>query len=147
MSDKPELLDHLGWHLWRCAQQWTEAFVEEMRQRGYTDFSLARASVLPYLKRNGTSRASDVVAASGMTKQAVNQTLDELTKAGLIRRTTDPADGRAKRIEFTPRGKAFIEDGNVAKQAIESRWLDRLTPDQRQHLVAGLIRLAPVPEQ
>ena len=45
----------------------------------------------------------------GMTKQAVGQIVDALEQKGLVRRTPDPTDGRAKAIDYTPKGFAMID--------------------------------------
>ena len=104
-----DAIEHLGWDLWQCARGWTSLFVAEMHAQGYTDFSLPRANVLAYVQRDGSSRAVDIANATGLTKQAVNQTLDELVDCGLIERLPDPSDGRAKRIAFTPRGRCVYQ--------------------------------------
>lgn len=56
----------------------------------------------------GSSRQSELARRMGLTKQAVGQIADGLERKGLVRRTPDPNDSRAKTIVYTPRGFAVV---------------------------------------
>jgi DNA-binding MarR family transcriptional regulator len=46
-----------------------------------------------------------LAALLDVTKQAAQQTVDDMEAAGLVRREADPADGRRKLLALTPRGR------------------------------------------
>ena len=58
---------------------------------------------MPHIPASGI-RLTELAARAGMTKQAMAELVAEIERRGYIRRTTDPADRRAKIIEFTDEG-------------------------------------------
>jgi len=60
---------------------------------------------------------------------------------GLIERTEDPEDRRAKRLELAKKGTALIEKGVEAR----SKWIevitDALTPGQQNMIISALTLL------
>ena len=76
--------------------------------------------VLRHLDREGT-RASVIAERSGLTRQAITMIVDELEEAGVLAREPDPADGRAKRIVYTPAGIRAFDEGRKVIAAIERR--------------------------
>jgi DNA-binding MarR family transcriptional regulator len=56
-------------------------------------------------------RLSDIADVLGISRQAANQTVNQVEAAGYIQRRADPADGRAKRLVTTRRGRALLRDG------------------------------------
>ena len=73
----PELLDHVGWRLWRVAQLWKTDFDAKMKAMGYPWFGEARAGVIAHLDRGGTPQAL-LAKRLGVSKQAVQQFVVEL---------------------------------------------------------------------
>jgi DNA-binding MarR family transcriptional regulator len=68
-----------------------------------------------------------------MTKQAMAELVAEIERRGYIQRTTDPADGRAKIIEYTDRGWAIVGLALSALGELEAEITDRLgEPSVRQ---------------
>lgn len=43
----------------------------------------------------------------GISRQAIQQTLEEVEQEGLVSLETDPKDGRAKIVRFGPRGRGI----------------------------------------
>ena len=107
----PELLDHVGIQLWRAAALWKSEFDAGMVAAGHTVFAHARSGLIAHMDRGGT-RQADLVARSGLTKQAVQQFIDELVADGLVERIRDPGDGRGRIVVFTERGRAVLADAN-----------------------------------
>lgn len=69
--------------------------------------TLAQISLMQQLCL-GNSRLTDLARRMGMTKQAVGQIVDDLEQKGIVRRTPDPTDKRAKLIGHTSKGFALI---------------------------------------
>jgi DNA-binding MarR family transcriptional regulator len=106
--------------------------------------------------RPAGSRAVDVARESGQHKQVVGTLVDELEKAGYVRREPDPVDRRGKLIVPTEAGTLHMARTNAVLAAIEAdlaaevghrrydefkraceRVVDTLTPDSNQHRTAG----------
>ena len=121
----PEVIDHVGWRLFEAARLWKEAFVAGMVERGYAWFGEARANLIPYMDVEGM-RQAELVKRSGLTKQAVQQLLDELVAEGILARVSDPADRRGNLVVFTPAGQRLRHDANTVKRRIERGWRKRL---------------------
>ncbi len=117
----PELLDHVGWRIWRAAQLWKAAFDAEMIALGHGWFAEARANLLAHLDREGTPQAL-LVTRMNVTKQAVQQFIDELAADGIVERRANPDDGRSKVICFTKKGLHVLDDANRVKRRIQKRY-------------------------
>ena len=90
----PPLLDHAGWRLWRVSRQWKACFDAGMRARGYPWFGEARSNVIGYLERSGLPQ-SELVKRMGLSKQAVQQLVDELVADGIVERQRTRRTGAA----------------------------------------------------
>ena len=93
------------------------------------------------MDRGGT-RQVDLVARSGLTKQAVQQFIDELVEDGIVERIRDPDDGRGRIVVFTARGRQVLADANAVKQRVEERFRRKLGAERFRDLVAALKDLA-----
>ncbi len=62
----------------------------------------------------------------GLSKQAVQQFLDQLESHGLVRREPDPADRRAKRVRITEAGLVALELRRDAERQLERRFRARM---------------------
>jgi DNA-binding MarR family transcriptional regulator len=96
--------------------------------------------VLRHLDLDGT-RASVIAQRSGLTRQAITQIVDELEAAGVVTREPDPEDGRAKRIVYTPAGRAAFGESRAHIAAIEQAWREQLGDDRWQDLRSALLDL------
>ena len=124
-GNTPEVIDHVGWRLFEAFRLWKEAFVAGMVERGYSWFTEARANLIGYMEVEGL-RQTELVRRSGLTKQAVQQLLDDLVADGILARIRDPADGRGNLVVFTENGQRMRRDANIVKRRIERAW--------RQHM-------------
>ena len=125
LDDMPDLIDHVGWRIWRLAQAWKAEFDAAMAAKGYYWFAEARSNVLPHLDRDGTPQ-SVLQQRMGLTKQAVQQFVDELVADGIVERHGNPQDRRSKVIHFTRKGLRVLADANKVKVEIQSRYRAKL---------------------
>ena len=79
------------------------------RLRAERRFSLAQASVLGRLDREGPRSTSDLAASERVRPQSMAQTVGELEADGLITRTPDPTDARRGLLELTDEGRKTLE--------------------------------------
>ena len=56
----------------------------------------------------GGDRLTDLAQRAGMSKQAMAQLVDQCEAWGLVTRSPDPLDARARRVAFTPAGLAWL---------------------------------------
>jgi len=141
LDEKPTLIDHVGWRLWRLAQQWKTEFDAKMRKRGYVWITEARGAVIGQLRPGGLPQSA-LTAALGVSKQAVQQFVDELVTEGVVERVPDPDDGRGKLVRLTALGVASITEGNAVKREIERRYRRRLGVQRFEALNTMLDELA-----
>jgi DNA-binding MarR family transcriptional regulator len=140
-QDGPVLIDHVGWRLWRLARQWKAEFDGEMLRRGYPWVAEARGGVIGHLRPGGRPQA-ELAALLGVSKQAVQQFVDDLVEEGAVERMIDPHDARGRIVRLTRRGLLFIEDGNAVKRKIEARYAKRIGKTRLAALNAALDDLA-----
>jgi DNA-binding MarR family transcriptional regulator len=122
---KADLIDHVGWRIWRLARAWKAEFDAAMAARGHHWFAEARSNVLSHLDRDSTAQ-SVLQARMGVTKQAVQQFVDELVADGILQRRTNPDDRRGKILSFTRKGQRVLADANIVKVEIQSRYRTKL---------------------
>jgi len=123
----PEMLDHVGWLLWQATQRWKAELDAGLVEIGYPWAAEARANIIMHVGRSGI-RQSELVRRMGLSKQAVQQLLDELVRDGVIERKSDREDRRGKLIVFTAAGRKLLADSNRVKRGIEARYRDVLGP-------------------
>ncbi len=134
-------IDHVGVALWRAATGWHQRLQTEMAARGYPWHLGARGEVLAHLGPSGRSQAV-LTAQMGLSKQGVQQLLDQLESEGVVRRVADPDDKRARRVELTALGLADYAEQTRVKRAIEAEYRQLLGGPLFEHLIEALDRLA-----
>ena len=105
------------------------------------NLTLAQFSALQQLCL-GSTRLTELGIRLGLTKQAVGQIVDTLEQKGLVRRTPDPTDGRAKIIGYTKQGFALIDRLIDATLAAERDIARAIGPRDLATLKATLARIA-----
>lgn len=135
MSEAPP--DHIGWTLWQAAQLWRAEFIAAMVAAGHPWFGQARANLLQHIGPSGL-RQGDLVARAGLTKQAVQQFVDELVADGILMRAKDETDARARWVRLTSAGEAAMRDADRIKAEIEARWRAAIGADAFDRLDASL---------
>jgi DNA-binding MarR family transcriptional regulator len=139
-ADSPALADHIGWLLWNATERWLDRFVSEMQAAGHDWFGRPQARLMGHLSRQGI-RQSELTESSGLTKQAVQQTLDELEARGIVRRELDPEDRRGRIVRYTRAGQAALADGDRIKRNIECAAIGKMTAKEAARLRADLVDL------
>jgi len=127
-------------------REWSEVFMhrsmrEFKRFMDETDLSFSQISVLMRLFHGSNCGVSEIGGQLGVTNAAASQTVDRLVQLGLIERTEDPDDRRAKRLSLTEKGRVLIEKGIEAR----SKWIesltDALTAEQQNMIISALTLL------
>ena len=93
----------------------------ELEERGWADLRPSQAALLLNVDRRSGTRLTELARRGGVTKQAIMVLVDELEGAGLVRRTPDPEDGRAKVVRLTARGRTCAAECRRAVAAVDAR--------------------------
>lgn len=72
--------------------------------RGFAEIRPAHSAVFRHIAPGG-SRLTDLAARAGMTKQSMAYLVDSLERDGFLSVLPDPADGRARLVRLTARGR------------------------------------------
>lgn len=92
--------------LGRAHDAFADAVDDRLRASPFPGISLAHSrNVLRHLMA-GPLRASQLVAACHVTKQAISQQLGHLQRRGYVEVTPDPHDHRARQVALTDTGRA-----------------------------------------
>ena len=103
----------------------------------------AGADLLAQLSLSGISQ-SLLAERMGLTKQAIQQSLDQLEKLALIRREPDPVDRRAKYVVLTEAGLVALETRRDAEKEAEKLLREALGKKALKQLGKGLRKLSAV---
>ncbi|MEH6586698.1 MAG: MarR family transcriptional regulator [Halioglobus sp.] len=88
------------------------------------------------------ARLSDIAAMLGISRQAANQTANQIESAGYLLRAADPSDGRAKLLVTTPRAKVLIRQGAAEAMTIQTRFAAIIGDEDLSRLNTSLTNLS-----
>lgn len=91
----------------------------DLKARGVKGVNARHRAVILHVGRFGPCRAVELAEAAGIRPQSMMKIVHEMEALGIVERTVDPQDSRAKRIAFTDRGQAFI---NELARSTETVW-------------------------
>jgi DNA-binding MarR family transcriptional regulator len=86
-------------------------------------------------------RVTELAAELGGTKQGLTQTVGALIERGYAGRSPDPADGRAKVVTLTDRGRDAAEASLQIASEIDGAWEAVLGAEGLDALRSGLVAL------
>ncbi len=106
-----------------------------------TDFA-----VLEALLHRGPLQVNVIGRKVLLSSGSITTAVDRLERRGLVTRRPDPGDRRARLVDLTPGGRALIEPGFVAHQAVLERATAGLSPAERRELARLLLKLGRAAE-
>lgn len=113
---------------------------------GITDHRDSWNNVMPHIPPSGI-RLTDLAARAGMTKQAMAELVAEIERRGYLQRTADPADRRAKIIEFTAQGWSLVNTALAALGELEAEITSQLGEPAVGQLRSTLLEILDRPAQ
>jgi DNA-binding MarR family transcriptional regulator len=121
-------------------QDWSEVFLHhsmrEFKQlMDENGLSPSQVITIFRLYRGKRCGVSAIGSQLGISNAASSQLIDRLVIQGLIERTEDPADRRAKDLTLTRKGKTLVEHVIAGRR----RWLEGLTTELTQEQQATVI--------
>ena len=101
-------------------------------------FTPTQLSVLGLVSRRGPLGLSELAALEGLNPTMLSRVVGKLDDAGLLRRTADPDDRRAARVEATAEGAALAGEVYATRSRLLAGELDQLEEAQLSALLAAL---------
>ena len=118
------------------------AVLAELRAHGH-DLPLNQARVFQRIVPAG-SRLADLAAAAQVSKQTVGSIVDQLERAGYVRRVPDPSDARARLVKLTAKGRELVEISVPVVRKIEAAWEEHLGRARTRQLRSALAALREI---
>lgn len=127
-----------------AARQMASDLNDKLLEAGVTGHRDSWNNVMPHIPASGI-RLTDLAARANMTKQAMAELVAEIERRGYLQRTTDPADRRAKIIEFTDQGRATVNLALSALAELETEIAGRLGEPAVSELRSTLLQIIDRP--
>jgi len=100
--------------------------------------SLGRAKVLIRLSLHGAMNQATLASHLGFAPRSVTETVDALEREGLVTRSDDPHDRRARIVELTDSGREAAEVASAVRKKAMDEIYGVLSPAERAQLVSLL---------
>lgn len=101
-----------------------ESLQNGLQQAGYRPRTRTQTMILIHIS-NGVSRAAELARALGVSRQAIQQQINDLEQDDIVTQIPDPTDKRANRIIFSQRGSELIQQAmetlRESEQALATR--------------------------
>jgi DNA-binding MarR family transcriptional regulator len=104
--------------------KFSEELYERVQAAGLKDIRPGHGCVFSNVQPEG-SRLTELAERACMTKQTVGEVASDLEGLGYVERVPDPADGRAKIIRLTQRGREAQLIGRDLVNGLERDWGER----------------------
>ena len=144
------LADHGNWpsyrnnmprHLIALSRHLRSRLMSELISvRGHTGLKLHFEPFMTLIGQQGV-RITDLAEQLAISKQAVNQSVNQIEAAGYLQRCRDPDDGRAKKVLLTARGEQLLEDGAALLGEVEQELQQLIGKKQLARLTRNLYLL------
>jgi DNA-binding MarR family transcriptional regulator len=118
-----------------------KSWVRRLGQQLRTEHPTASLATLALIERQGPARVSDLADVARVDASVVSRIAKTLEQSGLVDRHSDPADGRAHRLEISATGRSVLEAGRREMAGRLAARLDGWTDDELAQLNAALLRL------
>jgi DNA-binding MarR family transcriptional regulator len=112
-------------------------------EAGFSDLTIAQARVAARIGPAGT-RVTELAEQASVTKQTAGYLVDQLERAGYVRRVADPTDARARLVRIADRGVAALEVARATEARVEAEWTAHLGPRAVAQLRRSLSRLREI---
>jgi DNA-binding MarR family transcriptional regulator len=127
-------------------RQWMDVFMHRSmsdwsRYVKSTGLSMPQFNILMQLHYRGSCGLSDVSERMDISNAAASQLVERLVVGGLVERTEDTHDRRAKQITLSPKGQELIASSIEERM----RWVEELaltlSPEEQREVGQALLTL------
>jgi DNA-binding MarR family transcriptional regulator len=140
MSEFP--MHELGQTLMMTLRDFQRRLDEDLAQRGVVGIRSRHRKVFMHLNHHGASRSVDLAGKVGVRPQSMMKTVQELEQLGLVTRCIDPQDSRAKLVEFTNKGQAFIGELTRSTETVWAQYAGLVDERELQQAMQLLQKLS-----
>jgi len=130
---------NLFYHLSTMTRRWRQVLDSEFQSVGLTDASWRPLLHLHYL--GDGIHQKDLATSVGIQGTSLVRLLDALIAKGLITRTEDAHDRRAKQLFLTEGGRALVDQIRATVTALENELLDQFSDSEFSRIAEFLERL------
>ncbi|MDT7781710.1 MAG: hypothetical protein QOF58_129 [Pseudonocardiales bacterium] len=133
--------DSPGFLLWRVTLAWQRAMRAALAPHDLTHVQFVLLASLWWLVgHSGPPSQQRLAEQAGTDPMMTSQVLRKLADRGLVSRSVDPADSRARLLELTADGKALVAKAMKDVEDADAAYFAGLGEEQ-QAFVRGLTRL------
>ena len=131
----------LGQLLMLTLQDFQRRLDRDLADSGFPGVRYRHRALFMHLDRFGASRSVDLAEAAGIRPQSMMKIVHELEELGLISRRADPADSRAKLIEFTREGERLIQQLTQSTERVWQQYADLMGEKELKKTTSSLGKL------
>jgi DNA-binding MarR family transcriptional regulator len=102
-----------------------DRLLERLRERGHPTLRAAHGAVFEFLDDAGT-QVTVLARRAQITKQSMAELVAHLERGGYVERIADPADGRARLVRATERGRGVYAIAREYAAEVEADLAQRL---------------------
>jgi DNA-binding MarR family transcriptional regulator len=116
-----------------------------MRERSHfvkaSGLSMPQFGILMHLYYSNNCGISNLGEHMDISAPAASQLVDRLVQHGLVERTEDPHDRRAKQLALTPKGRELIETSLTARTSWVDELVKSLKPEDYDQVATTMTKL------
>lgn len=147
-SNEATAFDKDAWELHKALSELVRVYQFRDRKRVcYYDVSVTQCYAINALIRRGSMTLNGLAAELYLDKSTASRVVDSLERKGYVRRSVDPRDARALRLEVTKRG--LVLHSQIEQDLVDEmrKLVADIDPDVRRataRLVARLAKAAKI---
>jgi DNA-binding MarR family transcriptional regulator len=103
--------------------------------------SVSQRSVLVHIERAGSPTMTELAHAMVLDRSALAHNLKPLERDGYVTQRRDPLDGRSRRVELTPGGRAKLSESTRLWRAAQATFEDVYGADRAAALRRSLAEI------
>jgi len=143
VTQEPEERQNLGLLCFYPHRAMEARLFAALAAAGFDDITPAQGRIAARIGRAGT-RLTDLAEQALVTKQTAGHLVDQLERAGYVRRVADPTDGRARLVQMAGRGEQVVALARRVEAEVEAEWTAHLGEEVTAALRAALTRLREI---
>ena len=143
MTDPPGERQNLGLLCFYPYRALESRLLAALAGAGFDDITTAQGRIAARIAPGGT-RLTALAEQALVTKQTAGHLVDQLERAGYVRRVPDPTDARARLVQMAERGRALVALARQVETEVEAEWTAHLGVEATAVLRATLERLREI---
>jgi len=124
----------------RLLREFRDDLAAPRAEAGYGDIREPHLQIFGNIRMGGI-RLTELANRAQLSLAATSELVNDLAKMGYLTRRADPADGRAKLIDLTERGRDLMFAAGFRVADIEERWSKLVGAKNFAHMTRTMQRL------